>query len=696
MGNRPERDISAGGHLVPHVPSTRGTALATGGARAGRILLADEDAGLREYASRLLSAQWDVVAVADGDAALAAVMAEPFDLVLADVRLPRLDGFGLVAALRADGRTRNVPIVMLSARVGDASVAGPAVGADDHLVKPFSAHELVARVRANLELSRLRGQAIRQLRGLVDAAVALAAAGSTDEVIAVAADHAGRLAGAGRALIALPGGGRPANGDRADSADDAPGAVVPLVDSSGGVLGDLRFWPEPRDPAPEPGNRGPGPASPAVAAERRGPGPATPAAARGRSLAAALPEVDRTVLAQLGRLIALRLENTRLYEVEHRIATTLQHSLLPTELPRVPGAVITSRYRAGTEEAEVGGDWYDAVLAPDGQLVLVIGDVVGKGVLAAAAMGQIRNALRAYLLEGFEPGEALARLNRLAGTLGGRSFATVACLTFDPRSGRVCLSSAGHPPPLAVEPGGRARFLHHEALGPPIGALPDVTFRRRETWLPAGGRILLYTDGLVEDRAAGVEAGLRRLINDATTPTSDLDELLDLMITRAAGRAPHDDVALLALEAREVHRLDLRLPADPIRLSGLRHRLEEFLLAHGVPAGDVFDVTVAVSEAAANGIEHPIAPAEQMISIEVAVLPDEVVATVRDTGRWRLAGDSIHRGRGLALIGALTDLSVESGRSGTAVTLRRRLSPPDRESGGRASPVPTRAGRPGR
>jgi anti-sigma regulatory factor (Ser/Thr protein kinase) len=147
-------------------------------------------------------------------------------------------------------------------------------------------------------------------------------------------------------------------------------------------------------------------------------------------------------------------------------------------------------------------------------------------------------------------------------------------------------------------------------------------------------------------------------------------------MSRVVGRAPRDDVALLAIEATEIHRLDLRVPADPTKLSGLRHRLEEFLFAHAVPEMDVFDLTVAMSEAAANAIEHPISPIEKMISVEVSVDRREVVVTVRDTGRWRPTSDARHRGRGLALIAVLAEVSVVRGARGTSVTLRRRLTDP--------------------
>lgn len=134
-------------------------------------------------------------------------MTGSFDLVLADVMMPELDGFGLVGALRADPRTRHVPIVLLSARAGSAeAVAGLSAGADDYLTKPFSGQELTARVRANVELGQLRGQIIRRLRALADAAVAVNTARSTADVLRVAASHALDLVGAARVVVTADGG----------------------------------------------------------------------------------------------------------------------------------------------------------------------------------------------------------------------------------------------------------------------------------------------------------------------------------------------------------------------------------------------------------------------------------------------------------------------------------------------------------
>ncbi|GGK90193.1 SpoIIE family protein phosphatase [Mangrovihabitans endophyticus] len=599
--------------------------------RRGRILLADDNADLRDHVSRLLRPMWDVTAVADGQAALEASRQQMFDLVLTDVMMPRLDGFALIRALRAQERTRDVPIVVLSARAGEeASVEGLSVGADDYLVKPFSARELTARVRSNLDLGQSRRQIISRLRGLVDAAAAVSTVNTTSEVLRVAAQHVKAMTGAGRVRLTVPGARAEVDGGAEGSAD--PVAVLSLPDTAGTTLGELSVWAG-ADGAPEPG-----------------------------------------LLTQLARLIGLRLENAQLYEAEHRIASTLQHSLLPQSLPRVPGAILASRYLPGSSEAEVGGDWYDVITNPDDQLFLIIGDVVGKGVQAAAGMGQLRNALRAYILEGFDCGAALTRLNRLVDNLGRRQFATVVCVRFDPHTRVLRFSSAGHPSPAVAAPGEAATFLHTSALGPPIGAVRDVDYPTLQRDLAPGSRLLLFTDGLVEDRAEGVDSGMAGVAADLTKPAGHVDDLLEALISKASLRERRDDIALLALQVTEPREFQLRLPSDPTRLSLLRRRLEDFLTAHEVPENDIFDLTVAVSEAAANAIEHPVEPTAPVITVEASLDADAVTVTVRDTGSWRPSTAAGFRGRGLALIGALSEMSVSRSDSGTSVTLRRPIT----------------------
>ena len=597
---------------------------------SGRILFADDNSDLREHVVRLLSPAYEVVAVPDGVEALRLAVETPFDLVLTDVMMPRLDGFGLVAALRAEPATRHVPIVLLSARAGAAEeVAGLSTGADDYLTKPFSSQELVARVRANVELGQLRGQIIRRLRALADAAVEINTARSTAEVVRVAARHALRLAEAGRVRVTATGARH--EEDAGGDLPAEPTVVLPLTGTAGEQLGELRVW------------------------RREGGGP------------------EEAALTELARLIGVRLENAQLYEAEHHIATTLQHSLLPRTLPQLPGAVVASRYLPGSADVEVGGDWYDVMATADDDLVLVIGDVVGKGVRAAAAMGQLRNALRAYVLEGYDPGEALTRLNRLVHSAGSGSFATVVCLGFSPRTGRIRYASAGHPSPLLIR-GDDVAFLHDRALGPPIGAIPGAVYPAAEGELAPGNRLLLYTDGLIEDRSAGIDAGLGQLRADATARAGHVADLVDAVMARVAERSRHDDVAVLALEAAELNRFVLRLPADPTRLSVLRKRLEDFLVAHQVGETDLFDLTVAVSEAAANAIEHPVDPVDPTIEVEVTIADRTVTATIRDSGRWRESSGSTFRGRGLALIQALGEMNVTRSANGTELTLRRRLA----------------------
>ncbi len=368
-------------------------------APAAELLIADDNADLRAYLTRLLGTRYAVRTAVDGEDALAQLGERPADLVLADVMMPRMDGFALLAALRADPRTRRMPVILLSARAGqDATVQGLEAGADDYLVKPFSAIELLARVHAHLELVQLRD--------------ALAAG-----------------------------------------------------------------------------------------------------------------------------------ERDRATEMES-IALALQRGLLPRALPDVAGAALACRYLPAEGSMQIGGDFYDATALDGGRVAIAIGDVAGHGMLAAAVMGQIRQTLRAYALEGHAPAELMVRLDRLV-LEADLDMTTCLCGIFDPANGTFEYTNAGHPPPLVRRTDASVERLEG-ALGPPLGVLADVRRTHARTHLAAAEALLFYTDGLVERRTEVLDVGIdrlgARLAGAGAGPEAICAEIVD-----AIDQGLDDDVALLAL-----------------------------------------------------------------------------------------------------------------------------------------------------
>lgn len=237
-------------------------------------------------------------------------------------------------------------------------------------------------------------------------------------------------------------------------------------------------------------------------------------------------------------------QERRAFEIEHRIATTLQQSLLPN-LPTVDGVTLTGRYLPGSADVDVGGDWYDAVHLPSGEVAVIIGDVMGKGVGAAAQMGQLRNALRAYLLEGFSPAEVLDKLNHLTISLSGPSFATVLCLFFDPATRAVRWCRAGHLPALVRSVDGSTRFLEGRP-SPPLAVFPDGRFIDQTGRLDPGDAVVLFTDGLVERRDEHLDVGLERLAR-AVSACDRVETLVDVVVAPLVGVERRDDVAVVVL-----------------------------------------------------------------------------------------------------------------------------------------------------
>jgi hypothetical protein len=237
-------------------------------------------------------------------------------------------------------------------------------------------------------------------------------------------------------------------------------------------------------------------------------------------------------------------EERRTFETEHRIAATLQRSLIPA-LPELEVVGLAGCYLPGTDGLEVGGDWYDAIPLPDGSVTVVIGDVVGKGVAAAAQMGQLRNALRAYVLEGFSPGEALGKLNHLTLSLSGSTFATVLCLRYEPQDRSVRWCRAGHLPALVRRSDGRVGSLAGDG-SPPIGVFEGVVFRDSEAELEPNDVVVLYTDGLIERPGEDIDVSIEALA--ARIASLDVGPgFVDAIVAPLTDTDRRDDVAVLVL-----------------------------------------------------------------------------------------------------------------------------------------------------
>ena len=226
-----------------------------------------------------------------------------------------------------------------------------------------------------------------------------------------------------------------------------------------------------------------------------------------------ITEEERVFLEALAGQCALALERATLYEREHTTAETLQRSLLPDTLPTVPGFILEARCLPVTRNMEIGGDWYDAFRLPDGRLAVAAGDVMGKGLTAAAGMGRVRNALRALALSDPRPAAVLSGLDRLfLATELAEQVTTVAYLVVDPLTGEGVAANAGHLPPLLLSRDRPPRLDTTEA-GTPLGwASPRQQYAFS---LPPGNTAVLYSDGLVENRKRGLDTGLDELVSVA-------------------------------------------------------------------------------------------------------------------------------------------------------------------------------------
>jgi serine phosphatase RsbU (regulator of sigma subunit)/anti-sigma regulatory factor (Ser/Thr protein kinase) len=385
---------------------------------------------------------------------------------------------------------------------------------------------------------------------------------------------------------------------------------------------------------------------------------------------------DMVVLRLSAERAAMAVEHARSYERERGLVESLQRHFLPDRLPQVPGLQMAARYQPSERAAQVGGDWYDVIALPDGRVGLAIGDVVGHGIGAATLMGELRAALRAYVVrDPGAPAKALASLNSLAAITHGGMVATLSYMVADVERQTILFASAGHPPPVLLAPDGSTTVLEHPPASP-LGAADASEFSDWEGELPAGSTVVLYTDGLIERRGEPIDAGLARLQESLREAPEDLERLCSHLLARSLSAAGTlDDVALLAVRrAPASEQLDLELAAEPGSLTVARHRLERWLGDTGASEDDVFAIRLAVNEACTNAVEHAYGPERgPTYRLFAEHSAGEVLVQVDDSGCWR-APRGAHRGLGLQMIEQVMDeLEIEQGAGGTTVRMRKRI-----------------------
>ncbi|MFJ6063412.1 SpoIIE family protein phosphatase [Streptomyces tendae] len=387
---------------------------------------------------------------------------------------------------------------------------------------------------------------------------------------------------------------------------------------------------------------------------------------------------DRELAVELAARAAVCIDNARLYRREHERALILQRSLLPPGDPEASGLDIACRYLPGEaatgRASEVGGDWFDVIELPGHRTALVVGDVMGRGLRAAVAMGELRTAVRTLAQLDLEPAEVLSQLDEIARGLGAPGgvqqatraarrpreadlsevyLATCVYAVYDSVTRRCTFANAGHLPPVLVEPGESALMLDVPP-GLPLG-VGGEPFEEVEVELPEGALLALYTDGLVESRDHPLDEGLQAFVGALTDPAQPLEDVCDQVLNTLDSHHGEDDIALLMARVQGLPSDsvgDWTLPREPRSVGRAREYARAQLLAWDMePLVDTTELLV--SELVTNALRY----GEGEIRLRL-LLDRTLVCEVWDSGlvqpRRRRARDTDEGGRGLQLVGLLS------------------------------------------
>lgn len=386
-------------------------------------------------------------------------------------------------------------------------------------------------------------------------------------------------------------------------------------------------------------------------------------------LAAHEAALVQAVVDQGGQALA----RVRRHQQEHDLAVVLQQSLLPTELPAVDGIEVSAFYRAGVANTSVGGDWYDMVRRPDGIVHFCIGDVAGRGIDAAVAMGQLRNAFRAYAFDNVSPAEIVRRVER---HLVADGMATMVCVAYDPYTGELRYACAGHLPPLLVDSVADTATYLPLGNGAPLGWLRPEGPEEMTADVAPGTTLVLYTDGLVERRDVSLDRRMETLGSSVcdVLNTSSADVAREIAARMVESRT-EDDLAILVIQLHEISSvLDLELPADLHLARELRHRFGAWLRQRGLDEEARATALLAMHEACVNAMEHAYPETSGTVFVHAEHRDETLSIRVSDNGTWREPMAESDRGRGFVLMKGLMDTaSIVQRPDGTDVLLEQRL-----------------------
>ncbi|AQS71232.1 SpoIIE family protein phosphatase [Streptomyces pactum] len=378
---------------------------------------------------------------------------------------------------------------------------------------------------------------------------------------------------------------------------------------------------------------------------------------------------------ELASRAAVCIDNARRFARERSTALTLQHSLLPKDMPGQAAVEVAHRYLPSVSAAGIGGDWFDVIPLAGSRVALVVGDVVGHGIPSTATMGRLCTAVRTLADVDLPPDELLTHLDDLvihlvAGDSGDEVAelgATCLYAVYDPVSRSLALAAAGHPAPAVVLPDGTTRLVDMTA-GPPLG-VGGLPFEATELELPEGSVVALYTDGLVEDRDRDVDHALAELCRALTAPAHSLDALCDTVLKAVMPEEPGDDVALLLARTRALGTDQIRtwdVHPDPAHVAAIRRSVTEQLTAWGLDE-TAFVTELVVSELVTNAIRYG-EPPIQLRLIRDSALICEVSDGSPTSPHLRRAHAYDEGGRGLLLVAQLTQ-RWGSRQTGTGKTI---------------------------